>query len=192
MDRVEEMERVVATTLNKVHLTAQKDANRGRTARDPPKVGDRVWVLRPKGVGGNKILTWWVGPYKLVERVGESSFHLQIRPGIFQDVHLDQVKPYTVDEEWGIGRPLLPLVYRQNQEDHIPNRKVEKILARRLNDRGESEFLTHWEGTPDSDDTWETALTFLSACDPRWLEFCWNNNVGVEVLDALEAERELE
>ena len=78
MDRVEEMEKTVATTLNKVHLAAQRDTNRGRTARDPSKVGDRVWVLRPKGVGGNKISTWWIGPYKLVERVGESSFKVQI------------------------------------------------------------------------------------------------------------------
>jgi len=187
MDRVEELEKSVASMLNHVHEQAQRETNRNRLARSPPQIGSKVWVLRPKGVGGNKISTWWVGPYKLVERVGESSFKVQIRPGIFQDVHLDQIKPYEVDEQLGIGRPL---TYRRDDPDRPPERKIEKIRARRLNDRGESKFLTHWEGTPDSEDTWEPALTFLSACDPTWMDFCWDNNVGVELIEAIAAERE--
>ena len=115
---------MVASTLNGVHAAAQLDTNRGRKARDPPKLGDKVWVLRPKGVGGNKISTWWLGPYKVVERVGQSSFKVQIRPGIFQDVHLDQIKPYELDEALGIGRPL---TYRRDELDQPSQRKVQKL-----------------------------------------------------------------
>ena len=163
---MEELEKTVANTLNQVHQAAQKQTNRGRVARTPPQVGDRVWVLRPKGVGGNKISTWWLGPFKITERVGQSSFRVQLRPGVFQDVHMDQIKPYVVDEVLGVGKPL---AYRRVEPDRPPSRRVEKIKACRLNDRGEFEFCTHWAGTSDLDDTWEPTFTFLSSCSLTWL-----------------------
>ena len=124
-----------------------------------------------------------------MERVGQSSFRVQLRPGIFQDVHLDQIKLYVVDEELGVGKPL---AYRRGESDQPSGRKIEKIRARRLNHRGESEFLTHWAGTPDSEDTWETTSTFLSSCSPEWLQYCWDNNVGVDIVEAMEEQRNLE
>ena len=102
---------------------------------------------------------------------------------------MDQIKPYIRDEELGIGQPLL---YRRDDPERPPERRAEKILARQINDRGESMFLTHWEGTPDSEDTWEPAITFISNCDPVWLNFCWNNNVAVDIMEALEGERGVE
>lgn len=189
LDRMEQLDKVVAATLNRVHESTQNQTNRERTPRDPPKVGDKVWVLRPKGVGGHKVATWWHGPYKISERVGQSSFRVQIRPGILQDVHLDQIKPYVVDEVLGIGKPL---TFRREEIGKSPERIVEKIRARRLNDQGESEFLTHWAGTSEAEDTWENAFTFLASCSPVWLDFCWDNNVGVEVVEAMEEQRNLE
>ena len=187
MDRMEQLDKTVAETLNRVHAAAQGETNRGRKAREPPKVGDKVWVLRPKGVGGNKISTWWLGPYKVVQRVGQSSFQIQIRPGMIQDVHLDQIKPYVIDEVLGIGRQI---TYRREEPDQSTQRRVEKIRDQRVNDRGETEFLTHWEGTQESEDAWEPASGFLSACSPEWLDFLWDNDVDVDIRGALAAERE--
>ena len=67
VERMGELEKSVAGILNKVHEAAQRDVNRGRRAKDPPLVGDWVWVLRPKGVGGCKISSWWLGPYRVTE-----------------------------------------------------------------------------------------------------------------------------
>ena len=85
VERMAELEKSVAGALNKVHEVTQREVNRGRSPRDPPEVGDRVWVLRPKGVGGNEISSWWLGPYRVTERVGQASFRVQVRPGIIQD-----------------------------------------------------------------------------------------------------------
>ena len=189
VERMGELEKSVAGALNKVHEVTQREVNRGRSPRDPPEVGDRVWVLRPKGVGGNKISSWWLGPYRVTERVGQASFRVQVRPGVIQDVHMDQIKPYRVDQVFGIGRPL---TYRRGEGDIPSGRVVEKIRSCRLNDKNEYEFLTHWAGTPESEDTWEPAMTFISNCNAPWLEFCVDNNVEVGVVEAMVSEREAE
>ena len=121
--------------------------------------------------------------------MGQSSFKVQIRPGIFQDVHFDQIKQSELDEAVGIGPPI---TYRRDELDQQSQGKVQKIKGRRFNDRGEPEFLTHWEGTPASEDTWEPAFTFLTNCSPEWLEYCWSHNIGIDVLKAMTAEREME
>ena len=50
--------------------------------------------------------TWWVGPYTVLERTGQSSFKIQIKPRVTKEVHLDQIKPYKADRVLGLGRPL--------------------------------------------------------------------------------------
>jgi len=52
MDRVEELEKSVASMLNHVHEQAQRETNRNRLARLQPQIGSKVWFPRPKGVGG--------------------------------------------------------------------------------------------------------------------------------------------
>ena len=59
-----------------------------------------------------------------------------------------------------------------------------------MNDKNEYEFYTHWAGTPESEDTWEPAMTFIAGCNSDWLEFCWANNVEVGVVEAMAIERE--
>jgi len=50
--------------------------------------------------------TWWVRPYTVLERTGQSSFKIQIKPRVTKEVHLDQIKPYKADRVLGLGRPL--------------------------------------------------------------------------------------
>ena len=107
-------------------------------------MGDTVWVARPKQVGGHKIQTWWVGPYPIVERKGNSSFAVQWGPNDTLDVHADQLKPWKGESESDDG---IPLFFHQDEHKEKLPMKVEKIRGHRLTVNG-YEFLTHWQGSP--------------------------------------------
>lgn len=159
--------------------------NARRKAREPPQVNDYVWVLRPKSVGGNKTKTWWEGPYPVVKRVGESSYQIRLPNGTPKDVHMDQIKPFIGELLQEGGRPLI-FHGTDPKKQNLGPRMVENIRAHQLSPAGELEFLTHWVGTPDEEDTWEPVGSFLTGCSPQWLEYCYRKNLGVDLVDSLD------
>ena len=88
----------------------------GGGPRTPRRSVTEFVCCDPRG-GGCKISSWWLGPYRVTEQLGQASFWVQIPPGIFQDVHLDQVKPCLVDKVLVIGRPL---TYRRDEGEVGP------------------------------------------------------------------------
>ena len=72
--RMEEMDQKIAGVLNKTHQSEQERYNRNLSARPAFKEGETVWFLRPKGVGGAKLDSWWIGPCKVTARKGASSY----------------------------------------------------------------------------------------------------------------------
>ena len=66
--------------------------NAYRRARPPYKVGDYVFLLKPKTVGGHKISTWWLGPYQVLARVGENSYRLKVPREGMVEAHTTQLK----------------------------------------------------------------------------------------------------
>ena len=91
-DHVAELDIKIAKALNHAHQKIAQYANLRRHARPPYKVGDWVFVRRPKGVGGHKLQTWWRGPFEVLERKGADSY--VVRDSIHGplDVHADQLK----------------------------------------------------------------------------------------------------
>ena len=81
-------------------------ANAYKVHRPPYKVGDWVWRLKPKPVGGVKIGTWWTGPYKVLARLGESSYRIQYRAEKPVELHAQQLKFYVCDMPVGPGRAM--------------------------------------------------------------------------------------
>ena len=106
-------------------------------------MGDQVWVIRPKGITGPKTETWWTGPAKVVERVGEASYVVEFGPGDRLDVHQDQLKRYHANEPVGEGVPLVYHVDYTRQKGPLPT----KIRAHRVVGGRKLELLVHWEGT---------------------------------------------
>ena len=49
-------------------------------------------MIRPKTVGGMKLRTWWRGPFRVMRRVGESSYAVRRAPSEELEVHADQLK----------------------------------------------------------------------------------------------------
>ena len=80
-DRIEEVDQIVAENYKQVQMEIQAQVNAKRNPRAPFSEGEKVWVLRPKAIGGNKLETWWLVHAKVVQRVGNSSYQVIHKPG---------------------------------------------------------------------------------------------------------------
>ena len=90
---MEEVDRRVSELLNEEHAKLARRLNADRSEDTPLQEGDWVWYLRPKSVGGAKLQTYWQGPFKVLEKVGERSYRLRTPQGEEFDAHRDQLKP---------------------------------------------------------------------------------------------------
>jgi hypothetical protein len=75
----------------------QRRHNAGIKKRPAFYVGDRVWIMKPKPVGGHNIQTYWTGPTTITSRTGASSFKITTANGDTRAVHISQIKPYQDD-----------------------------------------------------------------------------------------------
>ena len=78
--------------MNEAHEKIARQVNARRKSRGPYKVGEYVWLLKPKSVGGVKLESWWKGPYQVRARVGQASYKLYIPQRGLLEVHADQLK----------------------------------------------------------------------------------------------------
>ena len=96
--RMQSIDENVARMLNESHQKLEDRINAKRAEGPSFQVGDWVWYLRPKGVGGVKLQTWWQGPFKVLRRAGEHSFRLRTPQKDKFDAHQSQLKPCVWDE----------------------------------------------------------------------------------------------
>ena len=95
--RMEALDRQVAAELNCQHEVEARRLNAHRPVPTAFKAGDLVWVLRPRTTQVSKLDTWWVGPAKVEQRIGDLSYRVRVKPDLVHDVHRDQLKPYVED-----------------------------------------------------------------------------------------------
>ena len=99
LDRRVEIDREVAEALNKAHAEVARQFNAHKKPKPPYNIGDWVWLMKPKQVGGVKIDTWWQGPYKIQARNGENSYVLTIPREPPFEVHVARLKPCIFEME---------------------------------------------------------------------------------------------
>ena len=116
------MEAKIAEAMRSLHAAQQKAINNKRKEGHLYQVGDKVWLLRPRGIGGDKTQSWWTGPYTIVGREGERSFVLQKTATETHNAHADQLKPWVADETEGQG---IPMEYRVGDPAHSLPMEVE-------------------------------------------------------------------
>ena len=97
-DHIAEIDVEVADRLNKAHQKLAERINASRRPKPPFCIGDWVYQLKPKPVGGVKLGTWWLGPARVVARVGESSYQIRYVDGRVVDVHATQLRPCVHDK----------------------------------------------------------------------------------------------
>jgi hypothetical protein len=161
-DRIEALDEEIEEYYCKEHEQVQRRVNETRKPRPPFDKGDQVWVLRPKSVKGNKMETWWIGPAKILQRTGNSSYQVEHKSGEVWDVHMDSLKIYVEDDFMGTS---VPLFYHQGTTKSTglsgESRGVIKIFKHRLN-KGILEFLVERSG--EIEPKWEGVI-------PLWANF---------------------
>ena len=155
---MQKLDEKIAAALNEKHARAAEQINTFRRERECYAVGQSVWVVRPKSVGGCKTDVWWMGPARIESRSGEFSYQVELNPGQFLDVHHDQLKPCQSAPVPSSGIPLFASA--PTPQRIMP--KIVRVAAHCFGRRGQSEFLAHWEWTSDSLDFWEITCCCLS------------------------------
>ena len=97
-DRMAQVDKEVAEALNKAHADMQAEVNARRKKRPPYEIGDWVFLRRPAGVGGNRLQSYWRGPFKVLARKGADSYVIRESMQGPLDVHGDQLKLCIWDE----------------------------------------------------------------------------------------------
>ena len=177
LDRMRNIDTLVGDRLNQLHVDQAERFNAHKRDRRTFNVGDSVWLIKPKQVGGNKISSWWTGPYTIVQRLGRDVFNLKISLTENLEVHTDQLKIFHPDTilEGGI-----PLFYDSTDRREKSPLEVERVRAHRAA-HGGLEFLVHWKGAPNAEDSWEKPERFLIIFSQAWVDYCKDHNLYADI-----------
>ena len=141
-----DMDVKVAKRLNEVHERDAEAVNRKRRPHEPFLPGDRVWFLRPRGpVTGDKMATWWLGPCPVVARTSESTYTIEVKPGVMHSAHVTQLKEY-LDEVTGESVPFDYFTSGAQDLDVAPDEWVVNHIVKHRRVKGKLQFLTMMQG----------------------------------------------
>ena len=178
------IDRLVADKLRHIHQQRFAAINESRKAKPVYQVGDKVWLLRPRRLGTDKLLSWWIGPCLVTGRRGADSYVIQDKPGHDRPVHSSQLKPHVEDT---YADAPLPLHYFKQTEmdmtDEVDEWDVEEILEHRQDEDGKWSYLTKWVGF--SAPTWEPLNHFVHRYNVGWAEYCKRKGLNVNIIDHL-------
>ena len=172
--RMAELDAQISRKVKEIRDEHARNVNSHRRSSMGYQVGDMVWLAKPKTLQGQKISTYWVGPYKIKGQVGGASFLLDIG-GMDYAVHEDQLKRYVDSPMDPQGVPLY----------HHPARslacKVEEIRHHRQEGL-KWQFLVHWEGSLASQDSWVDMIDLLQENPRIWVEYFRRNGLFPELV----------
>ena len=179
-----EIDEAVAKKLEEVHRRNMEQINANRQEKPEYKVGDTVWVLRPRHVGTDKLTSWWIGPCPIVAQNGKDSFVVEIKPGHERAVSTTQIKEFKEDEYSGTPTPLhFTKPTEAELAVEIDEWEVEKILDHKTDESGNIIFLTKWAGFDVP--TWEPIGNFIHRFSIDWGQYCKNKKLKVDVVEHL-------
>ena len=116
--RMADIDKMVAEMVNATHRRQADEINKRRRARPEYTPGEWVWYRRPLSITGAKLRSWWLGPFKLVERMGAQSYMLRTPQGETIEAHADQIKKcFWPEPEELEGEVTYPAV---QEEDESP------------------------------------------------------------------------
>ena len=86
--RQEQTARDIRQQLKKEHAERQKSAPSSTAQKF--RVGDPVWVIRPRPMGTHRTKTWFT-PGEVVRRIGEDTYRIKVGHGQFRERHESQL-----------------------------------------------------------------------------------------------------
>ena len=87
--RQEQTARNIRQQLEKEHAERQKSAPSSTAQKF--RVGDPVWVIRPRPMGTHRTKTWFT-PGEVVRRIGEDTYRIKVGHGQFRERHESQLR----------------------------------------------------------------------------------------------------
>ena len=188
LDRMRNIDVKVARQLNHLHELDSEVVNKRRVAPEPFLPGEKVWYLRPRGpVTGDKLQSWWLGPCPVVSRVGQSSYVVEVRPGVHVPAHVSQLKLY-LEEVTGESLPLHFFKGGSSDIELAPDEwVVDKIIRHRIRG-GKYQFLTRWKGYDASEATWEPVNHFIHRYSSDLPKYCQQHNLPIDIIQYLSPE----
>jgi hypothetical protein len=175
-DHIEKIDKRVAANLNQGHQQTQNWHNSQIKSRPEFQVGDMVWVMKPKPIGGHKTQTYWVGPTTIISRSGQNSFTIITKEGDSREVHAAQLKPYYDDVLEG-GAPLH--FYRPDYREPASGTPlVDEVLTHKTDSDGQLYFQIRWFGSDSRNDSWASVRELLEINDHKWASYCTSNGIN--------------
>ncbi len=155
--------------LNQAAENMRKQYNKKRQPAKEYKKGDWVYLNAqnlPTLRVTKKLEGKFVGPYKVIEKVGGTAYRIRIPASwkvynVFNEVLLKLHKPAVFPKQQKQEKE-----WKQRKEDDHTKRdeefEVEEVIDSRLKTRrgsrtGRLEYLVKWKGYPNEEATWETA-----------------------------------
>ena len=116
LEIMERVDRKVARKLNELHAKRAEQVNKRR--REPPNLleGTKVWYKLERRPETDKLAPLWKGPGIVLERIGEHSYVVELGPGVRQEAHRSQLKPYR--EDYANEDPF-PLFYFSSKAEEV-------------------------------------------------------------------------
>ena len=145
--RQEATARDIRQQLEKEHAERQKSAPSSTAQRF--RVGDPLWVIRPRPMGTHRTKTWFT-PGEVVRRIGEDTYRIKVGRGQFRERHESQLRVRERDLR-GRHVSLDYAAHEADSDDDYAEQDdytIEKILAQRPNASapGGLEFKVRWRG----------------------------------------------
>jgi transposase InsO family protein len=162
------------TALSTAKLSLRAAQDRQKSFADQSRrdvvygVGQKILLstqnFRLANPGSRKLLPRWVGPFQILERIGQVAYKLDMPKNLKMHnvFHVSLLKPYRSD---GRVQPPPPPIELENSLEF----EVERLLDHRQVKRGRSkslkkEFLVKWLGYGPEHNTWEPESN-LTHCD---------------------------
>jgi hypothetical protein len=149
------------------------------------QIGDKVLLstkhAKLSTVGSKKLLPKWIGPFKVLAKIGSAAYRLELPPSLkWHDVfHVSLLRPY-VDSGRVVPPPLPEII--EGETEYV----VEQILAHRDVGRGKRtkrQYLVKWEGFGEEYNSWEP-VDNLTHCEGAIQEY-WSDK-GTDSADSRE------
>ena len=148
-------------------------------------VNDMVWLntrnLRLKTAKPRKLWPRYVGPYKILARIGPVAYRLQLPDSvkIHNVFHVSMLKAVKPGTKYKSPTPIVVDGHEEYVVDSILAHRTCNVGGRRRA-RTKIEFLVRWAGFDDLDNTWEPAdsVQDLQAMD-TYLRYLQTNDLGM-------------
>ncbi|MCI10985.1 hypothetical protein A2U01_0032083 [Trifolium medium] len=139
-------------------------------------------MLKLRGVfKAKKLCPRYIGPYQIIERIGEVAYRLALPPsmsGMHNVFHVSQLRKFVPDSSVTVDLEAIelePNMTFQPQPIQIVDRDM-----RNLRNRSISVVKVVWEGSPDGEATWELESEMLLQ-GARW---AINSSLGERLPEA--------